>query len=168
MNVSRNSILYKIAYSFSEYTPRETNLCRFFWRVIGMSILIPILTIIVLFVSAVIYFLCFFVASKPDWDIYGGDSIPYKRWPEIHGHRVWPITVISILCLIYAMIVYAPIGVAKVWDSIDFYGLIFFGIVAFVLAIIGATRFARSELGGITKEYIVAKKRKICPLIKFV
>jgi MFS family permease len=160
MNIRKNSFLWKMAYGSWGELDREiktTNLCKFFWRfVAAFFIVIPL-----------IYIIGFFVAHGPDTK---GILRPYRKWPKIKGHHVYPITVFLIFVV--------ALGIVRLGMYIGMYNLIFgtsiiVGIVVLMIVVLwfiasSFQTFRESDTFQLVRSYIRAKKDKVCPTITFI
>lgn len=181
MEIKKNSFLWKIAYTWSNKEEAQevktTNLCRFFWRVM-LGLVLATVVIILYYVILLCEFLFgFFVARYPVAKGIHSQKGPfnivkYQKWPTVKGHRIYPIVVLLISA--------AAIGIVEVgihYPKDLMYGIgILIGLVALVVLVAikgwfitsGFKRFRRSDAYRLTKEYLRARKEKVCPTIIFV
>lgn len=184
MEIKKGSFVYKVAYGNTKKykIPNQTNLCRLFWRFIGMFFVVwPILGLLYGILVTVLSVAGFLVAHR--LTLFKGDShtdnlfIPIKHWPQMREHRVYPIVVLLIagvaksLIFWYQAIGYASwvalIAVAKFFVSNIVLSIIG-SIIAVMLAIFLVHSFLKTETGRLFKSYVAAKKQKVCPLINIV
>lgn len=166
--IRKDSFVYRVAYGIDAYPPEKTSLCGMFWKFIFMLFAWPLLVIAATSIGIVFYAVGFLVAAKPNFSDGGIDY--YEKWPEIRGHRIWPITVLAIITalgLIYEIIFSSAAKTAVAFGA-SHPILIISG-----LAVIGViiTVFANQQLKEIMElamSYLRAKKEKVCPMIKFV
>ena len=137
------------------------------------------LGIVFLCFVAVFYIFGFFVAKRPSFlenDPRDCTFVKYKNWPTIKGHRIWPVSVLSLLALIYfiyRIILIMPAVISNInWATVTTvaYGIFVFSTVIVFLIVVPLSivffflliqRFFKSELGLFVKD-------GICPMVRFV
>lgn len=172
MEISKKSWMYRVAYCDEAGKPEKTNLCNFFWRTVFnlfvyyfmfpfAFILISPLFLVLFLVFLVVEFL---VGYRPTlergltkWTL--DEMVAYKL-PTVQGRRILPIYLVLVFgvgWVIGKFVLYYPIYSAIILLICVFLGLI--GLVVYKLS--------KSEFVGLVKEYVLAKKQKICPIIHF-
>jgi len=182
MEVRKTSFVYKVAYAWDESSqkPVKTNLCRLFWRFIfSIFIMWPLGQPFLKLIIGIIWVLAFLFSKRPDWENGPPEDLfpDYKRWPRFRGHRVWPVTVILGAILVWLvfgsikdLVAYLPWGDILIyisWGYMLIYSLIVAGIVACLIFSFICRRFSKSETWKFVKEYVLAKKKKVCPEVWF-
>lgn len=174
MKIKKNGWVAKIAYGFTSgrNIPENTNLCKLFWRTLFMLFIgWPFILALLVVAVAAVYFIGFFVASRPTLGM-DSDFAPIKKWPKIMGHRIWPTSIISLCILVFVIWHLLPLAIAAVigWLSanMSIAAMIFVG--AFLVIALGYAikRFFRSELWKLARAYMSAKKQRFCPIVEFV
>ena len=144
MKVKKSSWRYRLIYDYSPFYPARS-VCGYFWQVVAWvtTILITVPT------------LCLAVVSAPLL-VFAGE--PFKEWVDA-------MPVIPQIWFILASV----IGVVM-WGIAVVLGLVFVvgGICAYGVAPILNKVSDRFEEPGLFRQWIKAKKEKICPLIEYV
>ncbi len=187
MQIKRSGLVYRIAYALD--TNKDTNaitqvsLCKLFWRLVGMIfvgylICLPIALIavvIVLIISSAVGILFAQRLNTTPGDNRFLQSI--ERWPSIAGHKIYPIVVILPVVLIWALVAWRHdlvVAFSAVRDvcytDLDTLIIsILCGAVIICLVIFFNSDFWKDcDIWYVTKEYLKAKKAKICPLVDIV
>ncbi|MDI6734085.1 MAG: hypothetical protein QMD50_01150 [Patescibacteria group bacterium] len=192
MKINTNSLLWQIAYEhcFRDKRPlNQVSVCRLFWTVVGgvFAWLFQIIAVILLLTFGNL--ICFFAAKRIPFDLER--VTPYKHWPKIKGHRIYPISMLGFLWIIYSIwfkwgslcyLLWKP-DLEKFMES-DGNALYFFTaftdfviatvVVVIVISAISAgiclffEKIRESDFGTLLLEYLKAKKQKICPMIDIV
>ena len=173
MKISRKSFVYRMAYDGSVDAPRTVSVCGLFWRFLfTLLVLYPCTLILSVFIgilwticTIVSYFRCFFMATHGN-NFFKTDSYepykPYKHWPTILGHRVWPITVLGIAYFIFLLVEFPKDFLVS--------AVLLFGLVTLAALVIffinGIPAIRKSDAFKLAKAYIKAKKERVCPLIR--
>lgn len=191
MELNKN-ILYSVAYGYTKIQkrPNQTNLCRFFWRVLLSAILFwPlffILDIIIRGFGSIIAFL-FFGLRPTSWketcfiDKEKFTIYPFKEiswwWRTSDGFYVMPAPIYLLVFFILAVVVLLYEGFVLAYHKAFHPGLVFIfssplNIIIFFLVIAIALfliimETLRIEWWKLVKAYIKAKKEKVCPIIYF-
>jgi len=180
MEIKKKSFFIRTAYMLArdEDVPESTSLCELFWRFIFMFFIsIPFICVIGVIVFGFLFIIGLPFAARPT--ILNGDDLGkmlahYERWPKIMGHKVYPIWVIII---IFALINFSTTmeiiyGITKAtilqgnfWIGVV---IIIASIVAFIATCGTISRINNSGILEIFKEFLKAKKQKICPIIEIV
>ena len=175
IKIKKDSFLYEVAYGLFTHPPQYTNICRFCFRFVWMFLINwPIVIIFVSILFAVLFTIGFPFASRPG--IGRGeintDYFPYKKWPEIKGHRIFPIYFLLLFALYYFRSAFSG-----PWELlVGFFTLMITNIglssigtsLGIVLLIYGFKLLSRTEAYQLTQDYLKAKKQGICPMVKFV
>lgn len=154
----------------------------------GVFFALGVVVVFITFISG--FFAGFFVGYRPS--IYEGESrkkfwIPYKKWPKIKGYRILPIYFVLPVLVYFAVnvldwtalwimlsglpaailsMIFGMLGVLSFLAIAAIIFLLMAGIVWGVVALFD--RFFKTGIGTLIKEYVKAKKRKVCPIIKFI
>jgi hypothetical protein len=185
MTLRKNGFVIKTAYFFTypDNVPPRFELPRIFWRFLGMFFLgIPVgfliahtlLAISVLLSSVVGFFIGKRICSAIP---YPGEIVcPMKDFPlpEVAGTRVWPITVVTCLGLLWVLLK-IPSGMRAVSEFLkENSNYLLLSVLAACLVILiifafgGVRRFSKSEAWEMTKSFFKAKKERVCPTIEVV
>lgn len=178
MEISKSGWVYKVAYS--GLAPASTNLCAFFWKfmvmlflgwpLIGVFFVIYYLVITVGFVGG------FFIAFRPavfDEDDFKTRNlmINYEKWPSVKGYRLLPIYfVVPALLTWFLPEIWAFLILPPTMFAVSAIGLaIFSGVVLIWMANGGLLKklSRSSETYQLVKDYLVARKQKVCPIVRF-
>ncbi len=98
------------------------------------------------------------------------DLVPIKNWPIIGGYRLSPVVVLLILSICWHlpgiardghMLIGEYVASGRVMTDLAFGGKIIAGIALLCLVIL-----LFKEARGLTKAFIVAKKKRWCPTIR--
>ncbi len=190
MKLRKNSWHYKWAYLLTNEKPQYTNLCKYFWRLIGMSIVnvIMIVTgsigIAFVFLANLLIFprIMVFWSNSPSLEFK-----PIKWWPCVGRYQrsISPLLILAVVSL-YWVGPWAYPGIesfftkAYAWvNSSSSTGWVFAGSVigamfALVMLILGMTGrlrrmkkwFCQTDGWRIFSGYVKAGYR--CPIIEFV
>lgn len=180
MKIKKDSHIYRYVYYLSDYPPKQANLCRFFWRFAGMTLLYPIFGALVVIAGFILVLARLF--SRPIAGVKSEFHFkdPYKDLMEFQdtAPRVYGFP----LRLGYLFgIVGIPLLVFLIWSSSDAelgakvfltilaaigYGGLFLGIREDYSPAI-KERVQESDFIRVVKEYVKAKKQKVCPIIEF-
>lgn len=175
MEIRKGSFLFQIAYGLTpkRQIPDQTNLCPFFWRLVLMMFLAwPFAIIVLVLVTACATILRTVAAipmavlfglkltSKP-WGIdngefFAGEYAQIQRWPKWRGHRILPGAI-----LIAGTVLFGAGWLVYAFPRTTGALLLLVGLF------IGSVIFLDSQVWKITKEYIRAKTKKVCPAITF-
>jgi hypothetical protein len=150
------------------------SLCRLFWRVLLITvILMPLWWLVWAPIATAIGFLA---ARRPrffegDWDrsSYEEACVRYQHWPCIRGVRILPAWVFLVGLFLWDVLIRNPHHVRYVAGIL---GIIV--AAAVVLSIIfGAipavkNKVLATEPGRLAKDWVKAKKSRVCPLYKVV
>ncbi len=186
MELRKDGLLYKIAYFFhkEEEYPNKANTCRFFWRVIFMSVTVPVFAIFVYIIICCVFFIGFFFAARPT--VFKSDSkvevmVLYKKWPTVYEHRIMPIILVCIagagwLSFTYSAEImsnlFALSNTAMTLFSRAFSESVFLwtmgAVVTLTFFIYKMRKFRGTGAHKLLKEYIRAKKERFCPIVHFV
>jgi hypothetical protein len=200
ITLSREGRLYRWAYLFTRPEDRPpaggvTDLCSFFWRILGVSfVALPLFIAVWLPLGFVIGF---FGAARPRfvfWDgfatVAGSNAddtgefcdwlfAEYSWWPSFiwdgrERVRIWPLTVLITACVLY-------LGLFTFWGRIVGGAfVVLFAILYFLYGTASGERYREwlrepkgatpkpNEPGLVTlgARYLKAKKRGVCPLIR--
>lgn len=169
--------MFRIAYAFTkkEQLPKQTTLCSFFWRLVAMAIGLALLN----FMAWTVFFgiaipLAFLVAGHK-LALDGEDFfVPIKRWPKFRGHHIWPgaVLLIGAASTIVSFGIWRighliPLLIAWLETNIEL-PFVFWGTLVVmipILTVIGFRKFTESSAGQLTRDYLRAKKEKVCPII---
>ncbi len=169
MEISKNSWMYKVAYGANDFKPNTGNLCKFFWKFVFMLFIVwPVVIFVGLPIMGLLWLIGFFFAARPS--IYESDNATdlmqfYQNWPRVKGFRVLPIYFVLL-----GSLAFVPWGkLLKLLQLISWGKLSIALIVCAVIAliIVGAAVFLKSETYQLLKNYLAAKKAKVCPRIVF-
>jgi len=190
MEISKNSWLYEVAYLTikEENRPKMTNLCRFFWRIVLMLFIAWPALLIIWCVFVIIASIVGFLVgerlsfSKSD-DLrkeYKSDIlVPYEHQLTVGGKRILPIQLILALgsgwlvgCYgwsVAKLLYYSLLSVGRYWlmDRLSVIAEFFIGIVGIIFLWWLVYKLYNFEFVHFAKEYISARKQKICPIIRF-
>ena len=151
------SMSYKLFYSG---IPKRTNLCRYFWRIVLFTIfLLPVYTLRKL--------LSIEREKVKDMDIFS--DRPFEYYGDYYIKN--SIQFISVIGILWAVFLSIPFIFPSMWIVkmyLMFFVCVLGGIVLLGM-VVGCTLLS-IHCGGrtnIVKEYIKAKKNKICPIIDF-
>ena len=175
MQLSKSHWLYKVAYTLREYQPDQTSLCVFV-RALAVSCLVywPLTFLLLAIMTAgwvIVNPFCWLVGYyfPAIWE-NECETLPYRRWWTVGGHRVWPVWFV----LAGLVVVGARLVIGDWW------------LVCLTLAILGCWFTVGAALGmpigwllykrpwrnspaaQLAVAYLKAKKQRICPLIEFV
>ncbi len=185
MKLRKNSWHYKWVYRFEQERPDRLSLCRYFWRLVGMSIFNGI----VLAILAVIYIVCtlVFLANLlvyPRVFIFWDDSSdlkfkPIKWWPCVRGHTISPLLILAAISLYWVgpwFSVYFIAGINQIRDLSGGENPFFYVIIAVVSiwTVVGFWAFGifgkifATDGWKIFSGYMKAKWKRVCPIIDFV
>lgn len=181
MEINKNGLLYKIAYGWSpSFSPSQTNLCRFFWRVVfSLLVVWPLygIAILLVFLFINMFFLIgFFFGCHPTTK---EPFAPYRKWPTIKGYRILPVYLVLFAAIAYwhqalwnALVWTWTKPVTGVWDAATLNINIGFAVVGSVVLIglvsYGIYKFQDTDAAKLLKAYLKAKKEKMCPIVRFV
>ncbi len=140
MNLSKNSILYKIAYGYSDlfsgnYKQRSTNLCFLFWRVLFSLLFIwPIIILVVPILLAITWLVLTFIMflfggyakfernfDDSETGNYGALVLtfePISSWPEIMGTKIWPLHII-LSCFCFTVCGWTILNIMRDWAALS-------------------------------------------------
>lgn len=109
------------------------------------------------------------IGSKPVGEL----TVKIQHWPEIKGHRVYPIWIILFVLLVTNFSTVTGAGskmFLSFWHFISSKESLTFYAVGFILfiSIAGYEKIKESETWGLFKEFLKAKKQKICPIVEIV
>ena len=108
MKLRKKSWLFKFAYSLTnkQKVPKETSLCKLFWRCLFMCICWPLAVVIILIVSIIAFLLGERIRGLKQTDPEesldpNNPDYPFMPFPvpTIYGLRIWPIWPMLGLCL---------------------------------------------------------------------
>ena len=201
LTIDRNGWLFKFAYpeffNNERRFVKRVNLCRFFWRCVGMTILWVFMLILMAFLwvfMGIIMVILILTGYKPIIgktavkkykEEYGDEShvplmVANKKWPHIMGHRIGIFHLLLIPILYYSLPAISELS-GKAFNDINWNYIFatFFTIVllllcalvvifTFVFVIKGYLWIRESEIVRILKLYLKSKKEKICPIIEVV
>ncbi len=187
-------MLYSVAYGYTSRKPLNTNLCQFFWRVV-LSLLVvwPLLTLwkvvaygLIRGVGSVIAFVLF-GCRLTSWKEVDFDDITtldittlFKQiswWPKYEGVNISLATIfagllcIVVICLVGAFLVYFAIYrglVCGVLFANSIAGTLTLSVIGLIVLAVVFSIVTKTEGRKVVKEFIKAKKQKVCPLISFV
>lgn len=175
-----DSFIFKTAYWFYETKPMgNINFCKL-CRDFVLGLLLGGIVWFILFLCYLFGFIIgFFTARRPaifktQEDLNSSNFlIFYNHWPKIGGKRVYPIVIIGLAALVYfhsyiiRFFVWFATVIVKLITSHA--GVLFFASVTVLMFLVFCFRkFKKSETYGILREYVKAKKSKICPEIEIV
>lgn len=123
----------------------------------------------------------FFIAHRPSrfliftTSVYESIFVPYKKWPSIAGHRIYPIWLVSLSSIWIAAIMHHPFwgfGLAVMWLLVGLIVLLFVG-VGFLETVGGfldtcQNFFEGNETIQMISGFLRAKKERMCWKIKIV
>ncbi len=159
VQIDKKGFVFKVAYGLNCYSPDSKSLCLLFWKFVFMVFLGWPAFILYVIVAALFLFLFahrlgFFKGEHFD------ESYRFKNWPEIHGHRIWPVIfVLPVLAYYFPNYVFAPVAIAA------FVG---FAVSISLGVLFGWFFSVNNEVGTLFVSYIKAKKEKVCPIVEFV
>ncbi|MBI1999330.1 MAG: hypothetical protein HYS74_01600 [Parcubacteria group bacterium] len=123
------------------------------------------------------FVIVFFFARRPPVfanDDKGKTLVFYKKWPTLAGHRVYPAAIFllalaawALWLLGYAFVAWVSDPSVGVWFAITVL-LALVVLLPVVLFCILFARFLKSEAWQLFKEFIKARKQKICPFVDIV
>lgn len=166
MKVKKDGWIRKITAYDKDNLPRNINLHELLRRTLFMLFIGWPMAIILFAAVAVIYVLLYFVGfwfalrpvTRKDGLVYNW-LIPIRRWPKIKGHRIWPLTVLVLYAVSYA-----------IWQY--FSGVTVAVVAVATLLIIASgyitAKFFKPELWKLTKAYISGKYHKLFLPVEFV
>lgn len=171
MEIKKGSLVCQLAYLFHENKaiPSQVNGCQLFTRFIFFGVF----AIFLLCVGAILFVIGLPFAARPslfDDDNTTAAWVHYQSWPRINGHRIYPLWPILTLWMLYNLsatqavmvgVLHATIFSTTFWSILGV-------IVAFILAVMIYVVIKESETVDLAREFIKAKKRKVCPIIKIV
>ncbi len=170
MTVKKDSWVYKVACLWAK-PPESTNLCRFFWRVVFSCAGFPLV------LAAAGAFICvlspplFFFARRIDFSDGPSPSIPFKRWPAIRGHRIYPVYLFvpAVVWVCLGLLVAAGRAVMDFFVFVEHLGLTAVLLTCLFIILFWTLRSKGkdSAFWSLIKEYARAKKQKVCPMIEF-
>lgn len=164
MKIRRSGWVYRMAYPewCSDYQPDRLSLCSLFWRLLAMILIVHLIIV------SVLQIIGFFFAHKVNFSNSRKLYEPYESWPEIRGHRVWPISILALAGSILILVNASEVAIAcgKIIAVVVGLTTIALGITFFITGGIPAVR--KNEAVRVAVEYVKAKKQKVCPLVKVV
>lgn len=179
MKIRENGFVWKIAFNWHSKQPRrKVSVCKVFWHfILGLFILWPLILLFLIIMLCIVNTFGFFMTHRANFPKTKGTdvTIPYKHWPTVLGHRVYPIAIIIPAGIIY--FIYATWGrwiqlfkdvLRPIVDKGGTIFLVISGIVLLVLVIIGLRKFWHSEVGLLFREYSSAFHRKVCPYVDII
>jgi len=133
----------------------------------------PVVVVSVAFLGAILFTIgslaAFLVARRPplldsDPDVW---AVPIKKWPEIGGVRIWPLSIILGLLGAYALVSYS--GIVLTFTIILGKVLLYvvLPLIGLALLIWLLCAFLDSDTWKMTKAFFKAKKERVCPMIRF-
>jgi len=170
MEINKGSWLYTVAYGLDENKPKEESRCIFFWKFTFMLLIAwPLVLTFTAMMITMFSVFGFFVARR--FPFYATDPttkefmVPYEKWPTIKGYRILPIYVVFlpiVLMLANTLVLFLiPIVESSTaWMVVG-------GVALIVAVIAGYNRVRILEAYQLLKDYLAAKKAKVCPIIKF-
>ena len=174
MTINASGRMFRIAYAATPRRewPQQVNLCRFFWKLIGMGIGVVTIWItcfvLICIVDVLAFLLCGYRVNLGPGPIL---FVPIKRWPNFQGKHIFPIAVLGIFVgipVLLCVIGYTAWLLILCMDAEI--GFLFMGkvtaiLVVLLLATAGIRKLIKSEFGHLAKEYLKAKKAHVCPII---
>ena len=170
--------VYDFTYTVFGDKPKKTSLCRYVWRII----LIPLPAILwMAFVYALVY-TCLIVGNifnialgrgimKFDYDKNNRNMFEVKKFEpvKIAGRQIDPHETLCLFWLGVAIVGFLAIiahfeGVKILLLGL---GIIVLLLVVFVVLPAGISRARRSDTAELAKNYLQARKNKVCPIITF-
>ena len=151
--------------------PSQISLCELFRRFcLGLFVIWPFIAI----TTGVALVTGFFFGYRPAW--YSDDKdtccastmAPYRHWPRIRGWRIqpWLICVILVIAHItpsFISFVRLLSNTPEVWMLAYIFG-VGVGVLFFVVL---WRVFSKTEMTQLFRQWLRAKKEKVCPVITF-
>ena len=165
MELSKKDFVCRVAYLLKEdhKIPAQTSLCRLFWRfVLHLFIVAPVFFTILGLMWAGGTLFAYRLACF-DGDPNGSAFVPYRRWPKVGPYRIWPVwLLLVVLVWFFTKVTLIACGIVAA-----FVGVVLLGAVI-EKKIEDRKKMPpgeRKKEPSILREYIKAKKQKVCPII---
>lgn len=171
MEIKKGGFVCQLAYLFRENKeiPSQVNGCQLFTRFIFFGVF----AIFLLCVGAILFVIGLPFAARPslcDDDNTTAVWVHYQSWPRINGHRIyplWPILTLWMLSNLSATQA-VMIGVLHATIFSTTFWLIIGSFVALIVVVMIRIAIKESETVDLVREFIKAKKQKVCPIVKIV
>lgn len=168
MTIRKNGLIGRVAYGWVQNPKPTTNLCRLFWR-FWLSLLfiwpLSFVLVVIMFLLGARLKPIVWMKKEGKEDDFCFDSEWLDIWPEYKGFRFVPITlVVPILFLVWFYLVPDAALAAGVLLLIVLVGATAFGVIFCVIFAVRALS-ERTETGQLVREWALAKKSKLCPLV---
>ncbi|HEY4511691.1 MAG TPA: hypothetical protein VJH55_02520 [Candidatus Paceibacterota bacterium] len=171
MELDKSSWIFKVAYGLDEKydRPQQVSLCLLFWRfwthlLFWWPIGIVVMTTLIVATSTVGFFFGYRPSTAKGEDFY----VQYPL-PRVFGLRLWPISLITLIATAY----YLPGITMRTVEWVSsapkninlstFWWITGFLLCSFLTRMVW--KFLGTETWKMCKEYVKAKKQKVCPIV---
>jgi len=155
------------------FTPRHTNLCQYWRRVILVAPLVGMLSVFLLLMIGIMTFLYSVLGPLFGWIPTSFDVLKRGGMRKYQGLKLgksynafqlypWHALLASgVIGLHY--VIYQQLGAAPLISEAKVVGV----IVAFLAITLGLVIYFSSDTSRMIRKYLAAKKQKVCPVVEF-